>query len=137
MYVIYVLFYPLCALALAMLATYFFPFPVPEPLARSDQFIYFLYRFVDYLLALFMLLFCFLLLRRIVKRSLAYLIQLPLPLREWARLKHLLPVAFSIGVLSYLFLHMFIHTLIAFSLAVLWEWLSMHTKMADAEAMGK
>lgn len=124
MFIMYVLLYPLAAIIFAMLANYFFPFPFSEPLTRGDQFFYLMYQLVDYLLALFMLFFCFLLLRRICKRSLAFLIQLPLPLTNWARYKHIVPIMMSVSVLTYLFQTMFIHTLVGLGFVILFEWFS-------------
>lgn len=117
MYVLYVLLYPLIALGLAVLAVYFFPFP----LKPSASFLYVIYQAVDYLLALFALLFCLLLLRRIVKRSFSFLIQLPLPFSHWNRLKHLMPLMLCAAILFYLFRYLFGHTLIGVLVVVATE----------------
>lgn len=122
MFIMYVLIYPLAAAIFAMLAVHFFPFPLTDPFTRGDQFFYLMYQVVNYLLALFMLFFCFLLLRRIFKRSLAFLLQLPLPLSNRSRYKHIVPIIISIAVLAYLLQTLFIHTIVGLCLVMLFEW---------------
>lgn len=124
MYALYALVFPFAALMLALLAAYFFPFPLPEFLTPKDKRLFFMYQFVDYLLSLFMLFFCILLLRRTVKRSFSFLLQLPVPLTKWVRWRHLVPIALSSAVVVYLLHEMFFHTFIGVGVTIWFEWFS-------------
>lgn len=124
MYALYALVFPFAALILALLASYFFPFPLPEFLTPKDKRLFFMYQFVDYLLSLFMLFFCILLLRRVVKRSLSFLVQLPVPLTKWVRWRHLVPIVLSSAVVVYLLQEMFVHTFIGVGVTIWFEWFS-------------
>lgn len=126
MYVLYVLLYPFVSLLLAGLAVHFFPFTKPESREPLAQPLFAIYQAVDYFLALFALLFCLLLLRRIAKRSLAFLTQLPLPFSNWHRLKHLIPLTLCVAILLYLFRHLFGHTVIGVLVLVVVEVFSYH-----------
>ena len=120
MFFVYAYLYPLLALVLSMLAVHFFPYSVRES-AGGIPLAFRLYAAVDYALALFMLMFGLLILRRVVVRAVAFLLFLPLPLTRAPRGKYVIPIGFATAIFCYLLSHMFLPTLIVAAIVALWE----------------
>lgn len=113
----YAVVFPLGACVFAMLSVYFYP----ARFIQTDSLAALVFTSVDYLLSLFTLFFCLLLLRRIFKRAFAFLMHMPVPLKCFKRHKYVLPLVFAATVLSYLGWHMFAHTLTGLIVMAFWE----------------